>query len=972
MSEGDALAELTRLIEAGEQEAVIAFLAPIGEKERRELRTGAAKIRERVLQERSADFNDPVVRRRLNCAELARVGTATWAQLKGAGAWPFHLAHRDPRLVQHPTFRVLGDRKPPWLQKWADWVCEDDWAVSIWPAVRAFELQGLVERPPGDAYYRGLARAFAWAEVEAIKPRLLADPELLEHHVFRFFEIEVALGGVWRETLLELAREGTIDRQRLLDACLDGLERDFDRRQAAWIKCLHDELEPTPEEIAARVERYRGLLSSRNPSTVKLALGVARHYPAADAKAARELVTELEPVLVARAKATARSGLKLLARTAKLHPALAGEIALAATGALLHDAAEIQGEALDLVEKLGLSDEVKGRLAELAPTMAPSVAARLGEVAPEVAPAEDAGADLDDLRRRVAELPEAVAERAGVSTAMAALETGTVPPPLDLDAEVPRLDPDRPIEPVADLDELLDLSAALLEGEPRAADIDRALDGISRLCAERPEDFAARSAPLARRAHEVIGEDISDLPMVYFFPIDFSLLVLGWLEGTDFIKTRRIVKAARWVGRLLDRVFPPAWELPLPTNDVAWVFSRFIEEMGHRVIHKQAAPLVSLPTHGGGWIDPRVLVERLYAAGEGPALGQIDVALAFLRLAPEHRAEALAAAGNLVGEVGNALRYALGGPPSIGRTRALWMAAARARAPRDDDPEVAALFNDATPGAAFKPRPTYELAPVKLFWRHHLTLEVKHEWRRRRRPRLKAQIPSAVYTLVPMERSVPWACHLWPANRDPLYLAAARALLAKDQGPFEGSRESIELLLDPDERLTGAAYWLLALALSRTQAEVRGLAVDILIAAFEDGRADPERLGRLLRSFVTVEELVPQRWVTPLGEVAGVSPLHAEGVRATLETALASREHAVSLRRLSAVLELFKELSVALDEPVEDAECRAFLESIPGSGANAKRAKTLLAIAGAGCSRHAIAGQGLESRVERARRWESR
>ena len=56
------------------------------------------------------------------------------------------------------------------------------------------------------------------------------------------------------------------------------------------------------------------------------------------------------------------------------------------------------------------------------------------------------------------------------------------------------------VTPVADLDELLDLVGRLLHKVEDADDFERALDGIARLCDERPADFAARTAPFIQVA----------------------------------------------------------------------------------------------------------------------------------------------------------------------------------------------------------------------------------------------------------------------------------------------------------------------------------------------------------------------------------------------------------------------------------------------------------------------------------------
>ena len=74
--------------------------------------------------------------------------------------------------------------------------------------------------------------------------------------------------------------------------------------------------------------------------------------------------------------------------------------------------------------------------------------------------------------------------------------------------------------------------------------------------------------------------------------------------------------------------------------------------------------------------------------------------MALLRLAPDHRAEALAAARDLRDEPGAAIRYALGSKKEpIGDSAPLWVAAARSRSPWSDDPAVLARHPGLGPDA---------------------------------------------------------------------------------------------------------------------------------------------------------------------------------------------------------------------------------------------------------------------------------
>ena len=115
-------------------------------------------------------------------------------------------------------------------------------------------------------------------------------------------------------------------------------------------------------------------------------------------------------------------------------------------------------------------------------------------------------------------------------------------------------------------------------------------------------------------------------------------------------------------------------------------------------------PLLATPTDPAGWLDPSAFVDRFASLTVEPA--HYDLVAALLRVAVEGRDVALAAASALPGEAGTVARFALGGPPGTIRTRSLWVAAARSRAPFDDDPHV---IKAGLPGAGAGSAATYGL-----------------------------------------------------------------------------------------------------------------------------------------------------------------------------------------------------------------------------------------------------------------------
>ena len=190
------------------------------------------------------------------------------------------------------------------------------------------------------------------------------------------------------------------------------------------------------------------------------------------------------------------------------------------------------------------------------------------------------------------------------------------------------------------LDELIDLAAAVIEGTGEIDDVERVLDGVSRLCGERPADFAKRTGPLAKRVIDLSRR--TGGPFVGLGPSEDILGVLrAWLDGILHLPSSSKKERDHEFfdydveGKKLDFYVHAA-------NDVAKSLSRRTLEIAARAAAGKAPQmLLSAPTHTGGWIDPRVLVGRtreMEKRGEEPAT--LDVVFALLRLAPDHRREA--------------------------------------------------------------------------------------------------------------------------------------------------------------------------------------------------------------------------------------------------------------------------------------------------------------------------------------------
>src|SRR5690606_2471773 len=281
---------------------------------------------------------------------------------------------------------------------------------------------------------------------------------------------------------------------------------------------------------------------------------------------------------------------------------------------------------------------------------------------------------LAELEKQIAALPSEFSERAGIPPLIAAAKAGRA----EISAlhfgplEVPRLHPAAVLAPFSDLDEWIDVCAYFLEAPEQIDEGERVLDGLSRLCTQDPADseLARQLGPLQKRIEKVyrgycgpfLGMSLRD---------DVCGVVRAWISGQ--VVTAKCKKgsasSSAWAFADKDgKVWGGMADAP-----ALWMLSQRSLELAQRVAQRQVRPLLSAPTHRGGWLDPLAYVQRLRAwhqLGEHPP--HHDAIVALLRLAPDNRAAALGQLSGMKGEMAEAARYALGGyQPKIGGTAAL-------------------------------------------------------------------------------------------------------------------------------------------------------------------------------------------------------------------------------------------------------------------------------------------------------------
>lgn len=919
--------KLDQLLLGGEVAAVGKFFAGASETERRAVAPQVVEWGKRLNLNWRAQFNEKARAEALQSGVISNwhdlMPAANTAALACGSLPEIKALDRAGFVPAVAAVAILADRRPPWISDYAELLCEQElrtWGGN-WKQVRALVKAGLCKPPKHDHYVLEALNCI-WPRHEQGKsqPRLsellLQERDWLETDFWRLFEVdgngEVSLANcekynkakeTWTEGLVELSRRGVLPRERLLDASLAALSRDFIQFRAGWFSRFHEALQPTPAERAARMDVYLRLLASSIPPTVTFALNAIAVIEKVHPLPATKLIGALQPVLNAQGKAVIKTALQMLDAAAKREPEQKPLICGAVVSALLNETPDLQKGVFDFLDRHGDKQAVPLR-------------SKLGEVADAVAAS---------LKSRLAAWLGTAAVRAKQPSAIV---TETVLP-----KAVSRIDPDHAVEPIKNLDDLIHAAGAVLEDPADPNEIERVINGLIRFCDQRPNDFKQRTGPLRKRAlkkREKAGV-ASWRPAV---ERGLAMFLLTWMDGTDgFTETPETLGHG--------------------CNQYAFLFHR-LKAVGRHVQSQKAMPLLSAPTHKGGWIEPRVLVERwLVWQASGVEVGSHEQVLALLRLAPEGRDHALIAARELTGESGQALRFALGEKLKTGSNAALWLAAWRSRQPFGDLPEFEAkhprLGPDAGVGARFMWQAQGERRHHdKLSWTS-LELEVRAE------PKCSKKIESDLLPVLfhglwetseegekPLMR---WATQLWPANLEAMFARGCGRLEISVDYADVSDREYcayVEPLAEPGTELRSMACLALALGLAAQDNALRGHAQDGLIAAIAEGRLNMDELGQTMSRLLDTGINKFARWAKALRDVARISPRHARA-SADLITQALHGDPAKAPRDISALLELLFELMSETNGRFDDQKARDYVHSLKAGGKTAKLAKQILA-----------------------------
>ena len=992
------------LVLRGKLEDLALALKPLNEKERRKLSKTAWTIfsviknrwffgktseKHKQLASKIHALNVRPIFEKALCAALA---VCPLSKTKSISQW-IHGHGKEKWVTQ-----VLKDRKPDWLQEWTEHLLENDNSVFVWEFMRELIDLGLICKPTSIRYVQSMVFYFNTGfsrkqntPLPSLAERLISLPDALED-IYRLFEIETAAFQkhylessehkpknfqTWTTAIAILCEQGQLDRNRILDASLKGLNSGLSDHQLSGFIKVHNHLNPTEEEIGDRQSTYIDLLNTRVSRVSDFALKKLSKLERAKHLDANHFFEVVPVVADLPTKGPIKSALKLAKRVVKKHPQQKGNCFPLIHYALQNESSDIQELACDLIEQvLDCIDEAqRKRLIDLVPSCSSMVQARLqtlfnldsiNQTEEEVLNPED----FDVIFDKLSTIPEAFRQKFGLTEKQFLTQ---YPPPLDFDIlEASVLSNVQLLRPIQSLEELIDGISHAVEVVDSADEIERLLGGLSRFCNQKPKDFNIRTAALLKRIKEPRYSETQKelIPGWGRLSIAFQDLMLTWLTG-QYHHT------------------PPSFYYA----DIAshHIHINRLRELTRRIYKRQAAPLFATPTHEQGWIDPIQLVARLrHLEQDWKYSRRHDLTQALLRIAPDRREEALALRSNIPAPIRKLVCWALGaeeGPSTNDRKEyELWVAAGRARSPQESFVDAYNVFRvkDDLPDSVKPARYTWEstvrhsksdskysFPEIKVSHnqgsfpkddnkkqhnsfpdfsdvQHLLQASFKRIFSLSSGPIWK-RIPTSAFHLSkkgaryhPFSSwQVQWVQYTWPLHQDSfLNLGIQRIIGRIDENtatsvPLYSYLEPAFLLYRPWTEMTQLAIW--AGVVSK-DVELQNVAIEALIESISDGRAHPTQLTKVLVKLSEGGWIKQNRLANALEQVAAVSELHQYVICDILDRYVAGLP--ALPKNAHHFLQLQVELHAALRTPIPP-DTKIKLKEIKGKGKAAQLARSL-------------------------------
>ena len=884
---------------------------------------------------------------------------------------------------------IIIDRKPDWIDDFIEHDMDQEFGTFNFDMVRRLIREGICQKPKANGYIEKFAWELMSTENDKKKPpkpplseRLLAEPDMLED-VWRLFEIENQAFNTeswltynapdnyenWPDALIKLSQQGHVERERLLDASLSGLLLDIKQNQLSGFHKFHKRLLPVKEELANRQVEYLALLSHNVGHVIKFTLAMISQLEKNSLLDSAGFLAEVSSVFMHEAKGNAISALKLIDRIVKKDPSHSEAALDAIIEGLKHVNPDVQTLAVQLMQthQSLMIDKHYETITDSFDFLSAAVKQQArdflnqhGLVDEDVNLVEVSD---EEFNQQLAALSKEEKNILGLDNpAILEMKTGFLPP-VEKNVLKQRVLPGQEkLSPINDLDELIHEVSHAVEVVDSPDHIDQVIDGISRLCDQRPQDFSTKVAPLLNRLENGMGGSEGLVDSYGNLRLALADLLFTWLTGDYYSSTGNEYSSDS---------FPEQPSITL------------VRDLTKRVAKQQAQPLIAAATHRGGWIDPLVWIERIiYYEKHNISFDRMDFCLSMLRLAPDNRDQARKLLHALNNETRPLVDFVLGGDSQPGyddrEEYELWISAARAR---DAHANWAELFapmelNDSWPGSVYPA--IYEWRSYTKKTEHYsfpkIDIQISSDAQEQEETESKSGISQAMNKLgnimkgkiatkwerIPTaafnQRSVlknswddqitvtwitQWLEQTWPLNPEPIYLLGVKQMafrIDEDSSNWEPSHGFFHGLFEKKRAWGEAAHLMLSIGLLGKDADCRGLAIDALIEGIETGKADINLLSDVLGRLSEGGWLKLNRLSENLLQVAQVSSVHSWAVSELIQQWICLSN--VKQHNFFKILEVLYEVQSVTRQSLHNVTLDA-LKELKGSTKAAKLAKQL-------------------------------
>ncbi|NEB01152.1 DUF6493 family protein [Streptomyces sp. SID13726] len=606
------MSELLDAVRAGRTAEVVSLLDGMTDTERRVVFPELKALRKELRPNRwspEANRAHPALHAAGAACQTGAAGVASWLV-----ASDMRWSQASPGLLLH----LLGDRDPDWLADVAHRLAQRPTGTNV-----PYELMaGLVQlagcpAPTTEAYVQGWVWHIGrtWRQGDVLVDRLRKEVHLpvLVAALFETDEVGSSLWWLgkegpnsWTGALAQLADEGVLERQALLDACVARLLRGGPTAGLRVCLRLLNDLSLSRAEERERTADWLALTSDAISVVASHAQSVLSALALEGELLPRRLAEMSEAVLFRTEKKLVRAQLVLLGKVLVRDPATADELLPGAAQAFGHPDPDVQERALKLVErhagKAG-TDAVRKELAVSAEQLIPVLRARaVGTLGAASMPAET--------------LPyEEVLPPAPEPTRVAPGPRSTA--------------------------ELVEEISALVAAEQDVSAFERTLDGLVRHAYDDQEALVEALDPVLRRYWWYVPDPASSRRADDHFGRPHGLaggsdaleLLLATLSGKVLTSTLHSLLRRR------------ATSSACAHAPLALAFDSRIEEIAHRTRTDPLPFLLSTPSWSTGLLEPDELVDRLDGYRDlGARPSEADFAQALLRVRRGARSAATAAA----------------------------------------------------------------------------------------------------------------------------------------------------------------------------------------------------------------------------------------------------------------------------------------------------------------------------------------